>query len=330
MPSRQHLERDLFVRLNEHPRLKSFFETMLLQRLKSGHSDWLENDLVQVLLRNYKPSLDLLDGLISNAEKYGGTMLTDLVTDLHGEDPEFDGKLSDLLAEFNGISWLKANGYTRFKKLPTSTTPVPEFEAYKTDKEYVEVKNLRKPINLTDLLFRAVDVQSLLEPERFSTLHLDIEVSSSNWSKITETDKRKASELVSMINTAPTRSVSQCQLSYSIGGAVRTSTVTMTCKWRPGHGTAMSSAHAIWQDDPTRFKKLRSILAKTWVGVGKAIDQLESYDDGDHNKWVLLNWQRPSEYIFDTALVDRFAAIVADIDKQVKLIDSKLNVVIMR
>lgn len=328
MATRTDLEQKVLAELHKHSRLEAFFKTMLQERMTVTHPDWLENELVQVLLKNYTPSIDLLDGLLGNAEGQHESLLFDMSGDINGTAIGFDGALSDKLAEFNGISWLKQNGYSQITRIPPKPPDqTPDFEATARGKKHIaEVKNLRKVTDLQELTFRKLEAHRFLYPERFNKLTLDVRTTS-NSGDISEIDHQNVTSLVEQVNDG--RGETECKVSYKVQSRGRSIKRSVTCKWETGHSSIIGHPEGIWTNDRSRLKELRWLLRKTWRKVGDAIDQLEEYDKSDSKKLVLLNWQREPAYWFDTEAAAVFEALVDDIDKQAKRIDPHLSVVLL-
>ncbi len=163
----------LFKIIEERQILSDFFKPMLEARV--NQRDWLENGLVLLLLRNSQANLDMIEDSLQKCKISAPETYTVLSNSIRGNDPGFDKKLSDLLAELRGVSWLIENGYSQIRKLPETSAKTPDFEAYKKTLCLFEVKNFRTPDTLMDLIFDKLEVQALLFPELYKALfHLDI------------------------------------------------------------------------------------------------------------------------------------------------------------
>lgn len=329
MPTQEELKDELIKALKRRPRIESFFGSMLQERTK--RSRWLENGLVQLFLQNAEANLEIIEDFLKNAKDPECKLFQQLAKELKGTEPDFDSKIDDLLSELNALSWMIKNGYTEITKIPRTKRKTPDFQAVKEGTCLFEVKNLQDPDELHVLVFLYLRIQAQLNPDLFSVF-CKVSVSNPELSGdiINDTDKLNVHRLVSQVEDALKSTKDKVEFKYKKIVGDRKIAKTIKCTWNADKSFSImgNSRYSVTcLSDPKRPMKLIPLIRKTWDHTSRAVEQLMEHDQDDsHQKWILINWQKPMDFLLDDALSDKFRDSILEMDNILKVINPNLHI----
>jgi len=119
-----HLKDRLLQDINRYPIFSKYFGPSLQQRIDTPH--WFENRFIRASLRS-TGWIEKHEKLLRDAgiEEVGNSYK--IFSELDGNDPDYDLKIFDVLAEVRLVNWAKTNSYTSIEKLVPLGKPTPEF-----------------------------------------------------------------------------------------------------------------------------------------------------------------------------------------------------------
>jgi len=155
-------------RLSTFPNLYILIGDMLKNRVK--RIDWTENDLIIHLILNTE-SPKLLEKKLTLLVE-AGIDITPLSAKRTGDEPDFDARFLDLLAEITAAWDLIQKGAKDLSFLrPSKDRKTPDMRlVYDSIKRYAEVKNINSRDEFEDTLFRKLHARSFLELDKFSKM----------------------------------------------------------------------------------------------------------------------------------------------------------------
>lgn len=304
MLTQSELKKKLFVELKKRPKINSFFRPMLIERTE--RLSWLENGLVLLLLRDAQSNLEMLECFLAKAESVSGELLQSMSQEYRGSSPDFDARLNDLLAELNALSWLVDNNYREIEKLPT-------------------------PTELLDIVVKSLEIQFLQNPDRYSTFfRINVSSKESRRDFLDDTDKLNVCRLMAEIDDRIKSGKQEVQLRYTKMVGDRKITKKLKCEWgdagKFGY-MAHSGDFGICFSDPKRSLLLLPLIRKSWERTEYAVKQLIEYDkDDSYDKWILVNWQKPFDFIIDDALSQDYRNTFPNMDSILKYVNPKLHI----
>lgn len=329
MPTLEDLKERLFLKLDENPLLREFFKDMLEERVT--RDDWLENRLVQIILRESTSRLELIEQRLNRIKKHDIPLFCQMSRTLKGNRGGFDDQLDDLLAELNGIVWIIDQNYTEIEKLSEGNEKTPDFRA-RTDREAVlfEVKNLQSPSQLYHMLFLKMEANELLDPNTFKfNFTFDLKVNEVPFESTDNEDIDNISLFVSKIEKAIENSLSNAEHVYKKQTPKREIVRHLSCKWKPSDRftcMAHQDNFSMHSGYPTYTGLLYPLVSKTWITINRATDQLFTFDKSDScDKWVLLNWQSPEKFKFDDKLRQKYHDSISKFNDLLELLNPKLH-----
>ena len=322
------LQDELFSELAKRPNLDGFFRPMLENRVREY--GWLENTLVQIVLT--RREVEALEKLIETAKQMGGSLLKDVAGGLKGSEPGFDAQLVDVLAELNAVLWLKKERYSDITKLQRGRGKTPDFSATKEEKEHLfEVKNLRTPHDVLDVLFTRLTSQSLLNPAYYNKIFTIRYTGNQQLVETVDTsDRLNVVRFGELLDDSLRSGKQKLTYSYRKRDEGRRVDSKLECSWRESdtfnvHWT--SSGYTISSEEPRSAQILVPLLRKTWNHVCHAIIQLTEYDrEGARDKWVLLNWHKPGAFLLNPTVASQYQESVTLMNEVVATIDPRLHV----
>ena len=333
MPTLENLKDELFVKLDKNPLLREFFKDMLEERV--SNKDWLRNELVQIILRNLATNIDMIESILSKVKDHGLSLFCQMSNALSGNDGDFDNKMTDLLAEINGIAWIIDHNYSEIEKVAETDDKTPDFKANKENELFLfEVKNLRVPPKILSTVFVQMEARSLIEPEKYKKkFNFELKVTEKPYEAIDADDQLQIDQFIDKIDQALSLPEWTVRHTYKRGIRGRNIERVFNCSWKPDN-----RYHSIGHQDnffsqlgyPTYTKQLFPLIKKTWIAVDRSIEQLITHDQSDAcNKFVLLNWQKPTDFRMYDELRVKYEQAVKNIDKIAKIINPKLHVLLL-
>ncbi len=327
----EDLKRELFQKLEKYPKIEAFFKDSLQERLAIDDS-WTENILVQDILDELFSEGDALHELIDAISKDPPNYKV-LQEKLAPKD-DYDKKMHDVLAELNGYYHLKKSGFTEIKAiLESASQKTPDFFAKHNNKEYLfEVKNMRSPTDVTDVLFDKINERRLMIPEAYENLKLRISLSDA-WDEVyfetaaTEIIRLRvlawlgkifylveAGESFETVSTKPFiyefKGV-KLRIEFMIESSNQFQMIGI-----PGTGKLI--------DNLFEKNKILPFSKKALRIIDRAILQLFEYDKDDrYPKYILLNWQKHGSLILIKE--EKLNAIVKGFDGLLNSIWSNLH-----
>ncbi len=113
---------DFVLKLRSFPLLTKYVGTSLIERFKTDN--WFENRVICYVLRGS----NWAEKILQSAELDGVENSQEIFSNLKGNDPDYDEKLFDALAEVRLVGWARENGYVDIEKLQIPRTgTVPDF-----------------------------------------------------------------------------------------------------------------------------------------------------------------------------------------------------------
>lgn len=145
-----HLEDKLLQRTNKCRLFSRYFGPSLRQRINTCH--WFENRFIQAALRD-TGWIEKHERLLKEADIEGVRNSYQIFNGLDGNDPDYDLKIFDVLAEVRLTRWARYNGYTSIEKLIPNREPTPDFLMRKEEELTVaEAKHFRERDFLPEFL----------------------------------------------------------------------------------------------------------------------------------------------------------------------------------
>ena len=112
------------MKLDDCPLFSRYLGPSLLQRI--GRPDWFENRFIQSILRDTGWIQEHEELLVAAGIENIQNSLS-IFSDLDGDDPDYDLKVFDALAEVRLLSWARENGYESIEKLRTGVDLMPDY-----------------------------------------------------------------------------------------------------------------------------------------------------------------------------------------------------------
>lgn len=139
---RDSYKEKLIQKLIKCPLIFRYLGTSLLQRIETDH--WFENRLIRSIVRNTGWTEEH-EHLLAEADIERVRNSEQIFHVLGGNDPYYDLKLFDALAEVRLIRWARQNGYTNIEKLVLGNEQTPDFLMKKGEKSIIaEAKRFRE------------------------------------------------------------------------------------------------------------------------------------------------------------------------------------------
>jgi len=323
----------LFKTLNNYPNINDFFGEMIRSRVK--RENWLLNPLVLIILGKREVNLGLIDDMIRRINETSKELITLMKAELTGHENQFDRNMGDLLAELRAIIWIRDQGYNNIKKIEKRAIKTPDFRASKNGGACFEVKNLRLPITIIDHLFDKLEVMYLLNTKIFDQKQFIIGLAPDEvyGRQLTDADKSGIDQLLENIQISIDRGQQTAEHTYEIPD-VESLKVTLRCNWKSSNVFSMIGPlrkNAInFSDSRFILSVLFPLIKKTWSSIGIALDQLYEYDLQDqYDKYVLINWQKPSHFAISDELENRYQEMIKRIDSAIKMVNAKTSIILM-
>jgi hypothetical protein len=325
------LKKEVFDKFSQYPKIEAFFKDSLKERIKLG-DNWIENALVHNILEGIRKGDRLLEAIEVLYNDKGNFDI--LKKKLNPKDKDYNRKMRDVLAELNGYYHLKKFGFEEIEALGEGgQQKKPDFSARLHKQRFLfEVKNIRSPIDLLDILLDKYHAKKLRSPERYSNVSIFFKATS-NWRDI-RFNPRKPDELyhktVDWLET--TFQAIESPNAASMGlqpfeTVYEGEKLKIQCDLKKGGSLGMifGFKRGICISDPLTRKNYLYPFTKKLIGkVGDAIDQLLEFGCSDTcRKYVLIDWQRTSDQMF---FEKEAIAIVKQIDALVKTIFDNLFV----
>jgi hypothetical protein len=292
----EELKKEVFYKLSKYPKMEAFFRDSLEQRMKLD-GNWIENPLVLLILddESFKSSElhTLIDKLYGDPENF-----KILRSKLNPKD-KYDKKMPDRLAELDGYWTLKQHGFFQVVAIAEdSKQKKPDFSAELSCQSYLfEVKNLRAPIEVCDLLLTKTEARGHRFPEIYKTNAISFRVSEKWWElefNRPETDdiKKKVEEWLEGVFNKIESAVSP--MPFTNEDLIIKCLLPKGKKLRPSFGYI----HAVRVSDSRYKQRLLSPFANKVrrTAFDAARQLLESDKSNVHRKYVLLNWQKSFKY----------------------------------
>jgi|GEM_PF-1438342 len=334
MKTLEKLKKEVFEKLSQHKKIEAFFKDSLEERMKIDDG-WIENALIHNILEGIwqdHPLVEPIDLIYDGKENF--EILRNKLT----PKDDYDRKMHDVFAELKGYSRLKESGFEGIKALQEdSGRKKPEFSAQLNDQPYLfEVKNMRAPIEVCDLLLVKAKVRGLRFPEIYETLSISFKPSQ-NWLEV-ELNRSDSKTLKKEVKgwLEQTFTKIECAEAPASGRIepfnLASQGLTIECNLKKGKnlGACCGLKRGVMVSDPD-YKRgiLLPFNKKVQTVTEHALEQLLEYDqDNVHKKYVLLNWQKSLKYeslVWDGFEEDVFA-IVENIDLEFKSRHESLSV----
>jgi hypothetical protein len=327
MKSLEELKEEVLTKLAWHPKIEAFFKDSLEERMKINDC-WTENALVLILLDDefFKQSaLHTLIDPLHNDHKNFNTLRCKL-----NPRDEYDKKIRDVLAELNAYYRLVNSGFEKIEALPEdSKQKKPDFSAKLEGEAYLcEVKNVRAPVDICDLLFIKTEARRHRVPEIYRRILIYYSLSE-KWREV-ELNRPKTDGLKTKVEdwiekTFTTIESSKAEPLSSVKPLHLTNEgLVIECRLKAGKNLAPAYGFigGINVNDFTYKQSLLSPLENKIRRIcSDASGQLLQYDKtNQHKKYVLLNWQQRKKSTIRT-----WDGFENDVDKLVKRIDIEVK-----
>jgi hypothetical protein len=317
----QELKDEVFRKLARHPKIEAFFKDSLEKRMKLD-DNWIENTLVLLLLddRSFKNSAlhPLIDSIYNDQKNFN------ILRKKLKPNDQYDDKILDVFAELNGYYHLVECGFEKILALPEDDQQKkPDFSAELNGEPYLfEVKNIRAPVEVCDLLFKKTEARFHKFPEIYKNVIISYTLSK-KWRQI-EFNCSKTEDLKKIvegwlnkevfITVESLESASPRPFSSSIQDLV----IECSLHQGPKFGQVCGFIDYVNADDPIYRESILSPFENKIHRVScYASQQLLEYDKTkQHKKYVLLNWQQRKESTIPiwNGFEDDVLAIVRNID----------------
>lgn len=326
------LEDQLFEKLKKYPQLFAFYEEMFRVRVKKD--DWLENDLVRYvfLMNNQDEGLEIINNSIDYAIKNNCKDVIDqLQTELKGSEGGFDGHFHDLWAELNALSYLIDNKYKNIKKIPRKNGKTPDFETTKDGKKYlIEVKNFRVSSNLLNYVVIQLEVKRMLNPELYNkSFIISLKYQENSDDIFDEIDKYNVLNFINNLENYlidDSRNEITCKYKKQILG--RKINKRIICNVKEDSLCSIIGIENLNIDDPLDIKDEKLLLpltSKLGRKALEAVEQLLGYkSEKEYQRWILVNWQKPSYFKHFENCSDKFIEISKKYNDQLIIINPNL------
>lgn len=331
MKTIQDLKTELFIKLKRYPLIERFFKDSLQERIELNDS-WTENILVQDILDEFFKEDDalhtLLEAIAEDSQNYNA-----LREKLTPKD-DYDRKIHDALAELNGYYHLKDSQFKDIKAVSeTLTQKTPDFYGKFGDKEYIfEVKNMRAPVDLADILIDKINERKLFVPDVYNCLSFTIRISKT-WDNIDFTGN--ANEVLKLhvivwlhklFYLIESGEKSEIVSSKIFSRKFDRENLRIKCDVKGNKHSVMIVPEGAKELSSNRYRKavLLPFLNKALRVIDLGMSQLFEFDkDNRYYKYVLLNWHVPGQFIH---FMEESHSIIKIVDSLVKNICDKLYV----
>ena len=329
--SNEELKQKALVALRRRP-LTNRYLGRAAQRRLSCHK-WLESNLIQALIEDNEPLLGRAEDLLKHIYLGEPDLLEELTASLTGGEKDFDAQFGDLWAELRAAKQLIYEGAENLSKIPRTNVLTPDFEYRYKDRPYLaEVKNLRSPTSLQELLDIKLRAIALLQPGIFEgvRLHFDLHAGEFGETWGYPDAKTECDAFVDKIYKAviggirrevhvlhEVRRLSQrVHLSVKLQRS-RSHSVIFTLGPQGYCLSDSERAHVLV--DPLE-RKISSV-------VNTAFSQLNTFRTSEEIEGrIMLNWQKPAVFEWDESLQRRVRAIVQDLADRFAGYDSNISV----
>jgi len=331
MKSLEELKKEVFDKLSQFPKLEAFFKDSLEERMKVDDY-WTENALVHCALVGISedhPLLVLINSIYDDEENFG--ILKKKLT----PKDDYDRKMHDVLAELNGYHQLKESGFDAIEAIQKDIDQKrPDFSAELDGKPYLfEVKNMRSPIDLFNILLDKYYARKLICPDIYSKVFIHFKASTT-WRDV-RFNPREPDELyhktdgwlATTFQTIESADVKSMDL-QPFEAMFKGEKMRIRCLLEKGKSLGMIFGfdRGLYLSDPVNRKNLLYPFAKKIIAkVGEGMDQLLEFgSSNDSKKCVLINWQKSGDLpmFFNKECV----AIVEKVDHLIKNISENLFV----
>jgi hypothetical protein len=304
MPSLDDLKSQLCAALDANPPIKMCFVRVLMERTLMP--DWLNNRLIQILLRDVKDKIDIINGFVRTITNHDDQLLGELFQDKSGANDGFDAELGDILAEMNALRHVIGDGHSAIRKIPRAKNRTPDYSSTLDGVRYLfEVKNLRQPESVIDYLFIKLYSEKIQFPEVYEgQLLFEHSLKLDDLSPSTPNDRAQIDKLIFQIRSRMESGWHDFIYEWVRDGRNDGVRISIVCK-RIDRGKfwflAMPMSSAIQLDSQDRRDSLLTpLLRKTQDVVQTALKQLDSNGAPDADRaFILINWQKPPAFIFD-------------------------------
>jgi hypothetical protein len=327
----EELKLELFQKLGKYPKIESFFKDSFQERIKVN-DNWAENILIQNVLDEKYTQEDALHTLLESIsdDKQNYEVLREKLT----PNDDYDRKMLDVLAELNGYYHLKKSKFTEIAAIPQSgTQKTPDFSAKFDNQSYLfEVKNIRAPVDIEDVLFDKINERKILVPPVYDNLRFDIKISNS-WDEVYFTGKdnetlklRVLLWLEKLFYFIESGEKFEIVSNKVFDGEFLRDKLRIQCNLtKDNHSVMIGYKYGFEIGSHYKKQKLMPFIKKVVRIVDNGISQLLEYDQQNHFfKYVLLNWQKPGYIVL---LEEKeFYDIIKSLDNLVKNISENLYV----
>lgn len=304
MKSLQELKDEVFKKLSQHPKIEAFFKDSLENRIALNEK-WIENALVHVILggsiSQEHPLSELIEAIYADKENF------EVLRNKLIPQDDYDNKMNDVLAELNGYYHLKKFGFEIIKALQEDAKQKkPDFSAELDGLYYLfEVKNLRSPVDLFNILLDKYYARKFTFPEVYSNVTVHF-TPSSNWRDVRFDPKNpddlyiKTLDWLTSIFKAIESPVNfDCNEVEPFEVVFNGDKYLISCVLEKGKSLGMifGFKRGVCISDPLRRRDCLYPFIKKIIGkVGEGIDQLTEFDQANtRRKYLLINWQGSGE-----------------------------------
>lgn len=307
-----------FKKLSKHPILDNFYSQMFINRC--ARPGWFVNEFVQLLIGDCEPNISLIEKRVNIIGQCDENLLKAIRGSLTGAEADFDKQLHDQLAELHAVQCLIKWLFSRIRKIPRSNCKdrkTPDFSASKGDVLYLfEVKNLRLPVNLIELIDRILTDRFSQNPELYSlSFYIDLMFEGSATVAPSEQDEVEIARFCDHLHTAILSGNRKVTWSSTALLGLTTAPKKIGCKWSKSeyyntcfHSRDFQMASGQY---PAPHDLVLALKRKTERIIEAAYFQLVEYDhENAAVKVILLNWEKPAHFRFDHNLESQYLPIL--------------------
>jgi hypothetical protein len=322
MKSLDELKKEVFDKLSQYPKIESFFKDSLEERMKID-DNCTENALVLILLDDESLKQSALHTLIDRL--YNDPKNFDTLRSKLKPRDEYDGKIRDVLAELNGYYHLVEYGFEKIEAPPEDGKQrKPDFSAEINGEPYLfEVKNMRAPVDVCDLLFKKTEARSHRFPEKYKGVIISYTLSE-RWRQM-EFNRSETEDLKKIVESWLNKEVfitvesSEPTSLRPFSSSIQNLVIQCSLHHGPKFDQAFGFIDYVNVDDPIYRESILSPFENKIHHVScHGSQQLLEYDKTkQHKKYVLLNWQQRKESTIHpwNGFENDVLAIVRNIDK---------------
>ncbi len=315
--------------LRKYPCIDAFFGQHL--RMRMQRCDWLDNPLIQLLIVNpAEDNLSIIENWLATIRPYN-SLYDDIRKELAGTEKEFDAQLHDLLAELHGAVWILQSGFKCLGKIGRTDKRTPDYVARKDNADCIfEVKNLRRPPTLIDLLETKLRIRCLQNPEAYTVcmdIHSDISLMD------TVIDDKFESSLLQCLDDLDAFILRSKKKTFDTTIEIADVSIQIEFSWTSAEKFNLSfwppiRANAITCDSTRSV--LDPLIRKSKSCLENALRQLQAYDPESRcQQYILLNWERPDGFRAFSRLTEAFVGEFAPIRSSLQDLYPNLSIVLL-